>query len=486
MSKPDTEICRLLIAQVINNNLLRLRPKEKTVEIALLRFLADLNNLAHAYKEMFHYTETYELFDVEFLENMLKNSGFSKFSSLKNDVLQLYCVREKFQAMLTGIIVDASVKRSRALIGEVEVLRSRYTTASSEPIVNSEPSVEEVVDANDSSVAEVIEETKIVDSSANIVKPAVTEIEPKVKQDEPCLQEHEIKKPQSDLPDVSVPELKPIQVEAEPQNEAQLAPSVEPEVPSEISEAVTDVSGESVAQLEPLLPQETSEPQVKQETKDQSEILPKEVQVKEKPPNEPKALKEVKSEDLVDVDVPLEQTAEIQDVEAAETEVRGAETPVIASDPIKRESENSDNEDGEEAPKRTRTRNLLKRSASPQSVSSPNKHKRFQNIAINLIRSIEAHRFSSPFLLPVTAPNYTNTVKEPMDLKSIMKALKLKQEPLRYEKLKELERDIMLMFANCVMFNKSTTPIVDMAREMKNEVSETFKMFEEAEMNLNQ
>ena len=49
-----------------------------------------------------------------------------------------------------------------------------------------------------------------------------------------------------------------------------------------------------------------------------------------------------------------------------------------------------------------------------------------------------------------------------------------------------LERDIMLMFANCVMFNKSTTPIVDMAREMKNEVSETFKMFEEAEMNLNQ
>ncbi|RKP30437.1 Bromodomain-containing protein [Metschnikowia bicuspidata] len=451
MSKPDTEICRLLIAQVINNSLLRLRPKKRTVEIALLGFLADLNNLAHAYKEMFHYTETYELFDVEFLENMLKNSGFSKFSSLKDDVLQLDFVPQKFQAMLTGIIVDASVKRSRALIGEVEVLRSRYTTASSEPIVKSEPSVEEVVDANDPSVAEVTVETKIVDSSANIVKPAVTEIEPKVKQDEPCLQEHEIKKPHSDLPDVFVPELKPIQVESEPQNEAQLAPSVEPEVPSETSEAVTD-----------------------------------EVQVKEKPPNEPEALKEVKSEDPMDVDVPPEQPAEIQHVEAAETEVGGAEMPVVASDPIKRESENSDNEDGEEAPKRTRTRNQLKRSASPQSVSSPNKHKRFQNIAINLIRSIEAHRFSSPFLLPVTAPNYTNTVKEPMDLKSIMKALKLKQEPLRYEKLKELERDIMLMFANCVMFNKSTTPIVDMAREMKNEVSETFKMFEEAEMNLNQ
>ena len=68
------------------------------------------------------------------------------------------------------------------------------------------------------------------------------------------------------------------------------------------------------------------------------------------------------------------------------------------------------------------------RSRSPLPVPAQ-QHKRFQNIAINLLNSIQEHRFSSPFLQPVSvkdAPDYYNVVREPRDLKNIMKAVKSK------------------------------------------------------------
>lgn len=123
-----------------------------------------------------------------------------------------------------------------------------------------------------------------------------------------------------------------------------------------------------------------------------------------------------------------------------------------------------------------------KRSVSP--LASVSKHKRFQHIAINLIKTIEEHRYSSPFLTAVTAHDYTDVVYEPRDLKSILKKVKQKDEAQSYETVKDLERDIMLMFANCVMFNKSSTHLVDMAKAMKEDVRSTFKLFEDAESGL--
>lgn len=126
-----------------------------------------------------------------------------------------------------------------------------------------------------------------------------------------------------------------------------------------------------------------------------------------------------------------------------------------------------------------------KRSLSPVSVSS--QRKRFQNIAVNLINSIQAHRFSSPFLQPVnkrSAPDYHKCIYQPKDLKGILRAVKLKQNPPAYGLVKELERDIMLMFANCVMFNKSDGDLVELTRSMSSDVANMFKMFEEAELDL--
>lgn len=121
------------------------------------------------------------------------------------------------------------------------------------------------------------------------------------------------------------------------------------------------------------------------------------------------------------------------------------------------------------------------------SALSTQKHKRFQQIAINLINSIQAHRFSSPFLQAVNkrdASDYYEVIHEPKDLKNILKAVKLKLDSPPYELVKQLERDIMLMFANAVMYNKSDDDLVRLTISMKNDVNNIFKMFEEAELDI--
>ncbi|KAM9905259.1 hypothetical protein OXX79_002264 [Metschnikowia pulcherrima] len=135
-------------------------------------------------------------------------------------------------------------------------------------------------------------------------------------------------------------------------------------------------------------------------------------------------------------------------------------------------------------PEAKKSRKPAPRKKSPETLTPAQKYKRFQTIAVNLIKSIEAHRFSSPFLTAVTAREYSKVVKNPKDLKSILKDVKRKQDQAVYTTVKELERDIILMFANCVMFNRSSAPLVRMAQEMKDDVRTTFKMFEEAESEL--
>lgn len=125
-----------------------------------------------------------------------------------------------------------------------------------------------------------------------------------------------------------------------------------------------------------------------------------------------------------------------------------------------------------------------KKTRSSSQVMDHQQHKRFQNIAVNLISNIESHRFSSPFLQPVNIKeeeDYLDVVYEPKDLKSILKAIKLKNDPPEYFLMQDLKRDIMLMLANCIMYNKSDSDLVELTRIMKNDILNTFKVFEDAE-----
>jgi hypothetical protein len=148
-----------------------------------------------------------------------------------------------------------------------------------------------------------------------------------------------------------------------------------------------------------------------------------------------------------------------------------------------RKAPSSPQSDQEDDARLTRSkRDSSKRSSSP---SSTQLHKRFQHIAVNLVNSIQAHRFSSPFLQPVNpkdAPDYVEVIRQPKDLKTILKSIKLKLDPPEYLLLEQLERDIMLMFANCIMFNKSDTDLVELTKSMKNDVDKIFKLFKEAEL----
>lgn len=478
MTLPNKDVCYLLMAQVINNALIRLRPKSDLVEIPLLRFLADLNNLAHSYKDLFQYSESYELFDLEFLEDSIKNSGFNNFSSIKDDVIQIEIVPQKFQALLTGIIVDASVNRSRTLIADIDLLRTRYTTASSEPFKSEELLPQET----DRTALLVNTDTPVAEDT-----PAAT----------PLNSGAQVQLPE-DVETVDAVDLIPGPLDLEPISSKDETKTIEETANNELNiSANSELSATSlVTDLElSTVPANTSlNDATAQITIAEFGDLEK---IKSEDPSDEITLIQSSSLSPSESKLNLDPSEiSLTNVDKQEPELK--EEDLLRATPInefqdkveltnEKELETSDQDDGDDMSKRTRTKTHLanKRSASPLGNLSPHKHKRFQNIAVNLIRSIEGHRFSSPFLLPVSAPNYGNTVFEPTDLKTIMKALKLKQEPPKYETLKELERDIMLMFANCVMFNKSSTPIVDMAKEMKQDVSRTFKMFEEAESNIN-
>lgn len=517
------------MAQVINNTLLQLRPKSDVLEIQLLRFLADLNNLAHSYKELFNYSDTYELFDVEFLENTIRMTGFRKFSTIKDDMLQIEIALQKFQGSLTSIIVEASIKRSKVLISDIDLLRSRYPTASTEPI--EQPELEITVGTSQFPLGAELGNTESASAIATLSRanePVKQEKKRDAQSTTPALTE--TGDVTNDLTPADEVDLEPARDKASESRIANVKPAASSEQGSSLS--FTEVTSEDYnatnstlmpEAIEPVEQVETSKEIVKVDSTEStvaevSEILRESMEVSElseiSEAQEPPEISEftevidveIAPADEIEVareDLGLEENRneEAQDTaSAAAEEVKLESSTNVESDQLDKSSaaltphnfknaENSDyEEEGRGLPKRNRTRNksiqlAQKRSASPLGNLS-NKHKRFQSIAVNLLKSIEGHRFSSPFLSPVTAPNYSETVYEAADLKSIMKTVKLKQEPPKYETLKELERDIMLMFANCIMFNKSSTPIVDMSREMKEEVSQTFKMFEEAESNI--
>lgn len=129
----------------------------------------------------------------------------------------------------------------------------------------------------------------------------------------------------------------------------------------------------------------------------------------------------------------------------------------------------------------------VKEEETRKRTNSPAQQKRFQHIAVNLIDSVQSHRFSSPFLQAVNkkeAPDYYDVIYQPRDLKNMLKAIKQKTDTPLYSLIKELERDVMLMFSNCIMYNQSNEGLVELTRSMLQDVENIFKLFEETEQEI--
>ena len=92
--------------------------------------------------------------------------------------------------------------------------------------------------------------------------------------------------------------------------------------------------------------------------------------------------------------------------------------------------------------------------------------KRFQNMIGMLHSQISQHRFGNIFHNPIKkseAPDYLDIVKRPMDLKTIKSRVK---DGLITNSL-EFQRDIFLMFANAMMYNRPGSEIYNMAEEVR-------------------
>ncbi|XP_074069068.1 bromodomain-containing protein 8 isoform X3 [Macrotis lagotis] len=99
----------------------------------------------------------------------------------------------------------------------------------------------------------------------------------------------------------------------------------------------------------------------------------------------------------------------------------------------------------------------------------------FKKTLLPVWKMIASHRFSSPFLKPVSdrqAPGYKDVVKRPMDLTSMKRSL----SKGRIRTMAQFQRDLMLMFQNAVMYNDSDHHIYHMAIEMQKEVLEQIQV----------
>ncbi|XP_058533235.1 bromodomain-containing protein 8 isoform X3 [Ochotona princeps] len=102
-------------------------------------------------------------------------------------------------------------------------------------------------------------------------------------------------------------------------------------------------------------------------------------------------------------------------------------------------------------------------------------HLLFKKTVLPVWKMIASHRFSSPFLKPVSerqAPGYKDVVKRPMDLTSVKRNL----SKGRIRTLAQFQRDLMLMFQNAVMYNDSDHHVYHMAVEMQREVLEQIQV----------
>ncbi|KAI0832420.1 hypothetical protein BC628DRAFT_1414722 [Trametes gibbosa] len=136
-----------------------------------------------------------------------------------------------------------------------------------------------------------------------------------------------------------------------------------------------------------------------------------------------------------------------------------ADTFMLDARERKRVREDSEPMDEDEGALKTR-RKERSSGADPPVVS-----KRFQNVIGMLHSQISQHRYGNIFHNPIKkseAPDYHDIVKRPMDLKTIKSRVK---DGLISNSL-EFQRDIYLMFANAMMYNRPGSEIYNMAEEM--------------------
>ncbi|KAJ2936938.1 hypothetical protein H1R20_g172, partial [Candolleomyces eurysporus] len=140
---------------------------------------------------------------------------------------------------------------------------------------------------------------------------------------------------------------------------------------------------------------------------------------------------------------------------------RKASFPDEATREAKRVREDSELPEEDESATPARTRST--RQGKGPSEQVPNK--KFQNVIGLLHQQISAHRNGTIFHNPIKlsdAPDYHEIVKRPMDLKTIKGRVK----DGAISNSREFQRDVYLMFANAMMYNRPGSDVYAMAEDV--------------------
>ncbi|KAI0650813.1 hypothetical protein C8Q79DRAFT_945224 [Trametes meyenii] len=178
----------------------------------------------------------------------------------------------------------------------------------------------------------------------------------------------------------------------------------------------------------------------------------------ETPPPAESAREESAPQEPESPDVPISMVQEAASSSRAEGKRKVSDADSLTFDAQrerKRPREDSEPADEDEGAPRGRRR------GGPDGAVS----KRFQNVIGMVHSQISQHRYGNIFHNPIKkseAPDYHDIVKRPMDLKTIKSRVK---DGLIANSL-EFQRDIYLMFANAMMYNRPGSEIYNMAEEM--------------------
>lgn len=121
---------------------------------------------------------------------------------------------------------------------------------------------------------------------------------------------------------------------------------------------------------------------------------------------------------------------------------------------------------------------------SPGSTTTNEDEREYRNWKKSLLlvyNRLATHKYASLFLKPITndqAPGYHNVIYRPMDLQTIRKNI----DNGTVRTTSEFQRDVLLMFTNAIMYNKTNDLIYTMARQMQQESIQQIQLFQQAQM----
>ncbi|KAI5949349.1 hypothetical protein KGF54_005584 [Candida jiufengensis] len=502
---PDLSI--LLVGAVINKSLAEYKgdyPNDKA-SISVDLFLKDLNDKTEEYTSKFPNNDIhFPQIDIKLLSFIINRTLYFKFVQVTQDSVVIE-IGDKYETYLKNIVATSTFRYSKFLWNSAKSLHTSDKDNNEKVGEDVEVQTVEVEESkeNDEQPQKVGKETIQEDIEPTTEEERKEPAKEKEEEPEPSAEieiaeeetkesEAEESKQTAEDEDVDMKEAEPEKIEEKEESDEELeSPEVEEitakdaDLAEEIKEDIEKAESDSELSEE----DDEIEIEVEKEGKDEEEEDKEEDQaVEEIEKEETEPVEDNKSEETEKS--PKEVSVEVNE-EASTEELEEKEEPSeVTEEPVEEEEELTQEQKVVEPPKETLTPEPTKESRKRQRSRSPapsQHHKKFQSIAVTLLNSIMEHRFSSPFLQAVNAkdaPNYYEMIYQPRDLKSISKALKSKADPPIYSSIKELERDIMLMFANCIMYNKPEEDLVDLTRKMKKDVGEMFKMFKEAEKDI--